>query len=88
MHEDHIHSALHQGGFRSTNLGFLPPWSGNADETTPDTQENTGTSQGQMQTTAEFGCSLPGPMQGLRMHLHRADGDKIWDEGKGTQERC
>ena len=36
-------------------LGLLPPWSGDIDETAPDTQEDAGTSEGEMHTTGGLG---------------------------------
>ena len=35
-----------------------------------------------MYTIGELKCSIPGPMQGLSLHLHRVDGEKVWGEEK------
>ena len=45
------HSAIHQGGFRDPELGFMLPWCGDVDETAPDMQEDAGTPLGQTNTT-------------------------------------
>ena len=77
-----------QGGLKGPELGLPSPCSDDIDETEPDTQEDAGTSKGQMHTTEKLGCCVPGPMQGLQRHLHRGDGEQIWSEIKGAQERC
>ena len=53
------------------------PWGGNDDEAPHDTQEDSGTSQGQMYTTGQLRCGVPGPMQELSMRLHKGDGGEV-----------
>ena len=55
---------------------ILPHKTSGIDETAPETQEDAGTSQGQTHTTGEHGCSVPGPIQGLSIHLQLWDGEK------------
>ena len=57
--------------FRGLEPGLPPPWSGDIDEVTLDTQKESGTSEGQTHGRRELGFSVPGPMKGLSMHLHR-----------------
>ena len=64
---------LMSGCFRGPEMGLLPPWSGDVNETTTDTQEDAGTSEGQTHTTGELGCYVPGHMQGLQIHIHWGD---------------
>ena len=43
-----------------------------------DLQDDAGTSQRQTYTTGEFGCSVPGPTQGMSLCLQKGDGEKVW----------